>query len=934
MNDEFVTVILDTGASIPVVNKSLVGRGSVFQGKQAKVFDWKNQSALMNDWAVVKLELGPFKKRVACLVLENTSYNMLIPRPLMKEMKLNLHFDDRITFGEQQKAFSGDVIAVMRTVSDIGKRFPNVVCNSEYPPPVKFFEVPFKLVDETPIRRKPYTLSRAKQDFVREELVKLKQNGIIRESTSPFASPILLVSKPNGTWRMCTDYRFINDKTELISWPLPNIDEIITETGGSKVFSTVDLLKGFWQQPLTESTKKFSAFVTPFGTYEYNVNPFGWKNSPKFFQKMMDEVLNVHRGYCRWYIDDIIIFSKSEKDHHVHLQKVFESLDTAKLKVNLEKSLLFQSKVVFLGRNIDGFTKSTKEESVAKVRGLKEPTSVKQVQQFLGLCGHFRAFIKDYSKIARPLTKLTLKDAKFDWSAEHQKAFDVLKEKITENPVLTLPDFEKPFILTSDASDVGTGAVLSQKLDGKEHAIGYHSYTFNKAEGNYSTSEKEMLAVLKAVHYFRTYLEGQKFLLHTDHSALKELLTTKEPKGRIARWIHKMAELDFVVVHRPGRSIGHADALSRLPQESDRILCVDASTSRDKIFIPTESRGRILEEYHDSADSGGHDGVWRTYLKISRRFRWPNLRSEVAEYVKSCKVCQVNKAKFKARGDRMCLRANDELPMNTVRHDFAELSKRSGPGTRTRAFLVAIDRNTRFAVARAGGQDAQAIISLMQNRVFRNTKRIISDHAKVFRSTGLRDWAAHKGIEIVVGSPYNSKSNGLAERLIRDLKMFISMYPNMSWKECLEAAVRHHNRSYSSTIGCSPGFALSGNPSYLPADDRLGIKNILRLTERRNSTEEENENRSRQKKNFNRRHASKLQNIAVGDQVLVRRGNTRQTSKFCGPFQVSGVEEIQGVLKRVIYSDGRDRKYAAISNVLKFHPRGDELSGEESNGSI
>lgn len=248
-------------------------------------------------------------------------------------------------------------------------------------------------------------------------------------------------------------------KTDLISWPLPNIDDIIAETGGCRMFSTVDLLKGFWQQPLTEDTKKFSAFVTPFGTFEYNVNPFGWKNSPKYFQKMMDEVLQAHYGYCRWYIDEIIIFSKNRLEHERHLRQVFKSLNDAELKVNLKKSSLFQSQVVFLGRNIDGKTKSTKGESVEKVRAIKEPTNVKQVKRFLGLCGHFRAFIKDFSKVARPLTKLTLKDNDFEWSKQHQDAFDDLKSKITQNPVLQLPDFSKPFILTTDASDLRTGAI-------------------------------------------------------------------------------------------------------------------------------------------------------------------------------------------------------------------------------------------------------------------------------------------------------------------------------------------------------------------------------------------------------------------------------------------------------------------------------------------
>ena len=564
----------------------------------------------------------------------------------MKRMELNLLFDDTISFGKSRECEAPrEQVNMLRSIDDLKKIFPNVVCASEIPPPVKFFKVPFRLKTETPITRKPYKLSRAKQDQCKKEIESMKKNGVIRESSSAFASPIILVPKPNGSWRLCTDYRAVNDQTDLISWPLPNIDEIIAETGGCRVFSTVDLLKGFWQQPLTEETKKYSAFVTPFGTFEYNVNPFGWKNSPKYFQKMMDQVLHPHRAFCRWYIDDIIIFSRNDMEHEGHLRRVFKSLNDVSLKVNLDKSSLFKSKVVFLGRNIDGQTKTTKEESVEKVKGIKEPTNVKQLQRFLGLCGHFRAFIKDYSKLARPLTKLTLKDSVFAWSEEHQKVFEELKSKITQNPVLALPDYSKPFILTTDASDLGTGAVLTQKYpDNKERVIGYQSYTFNKAENNYSTYEKEMLAVLKAVEYFRTYLDGEKFLLHTDHSALKELLTTKEPRGRTARWIHKLAELDFTVVHRPGKTIGHADALSRLPQEAEAVLLLTEIDSSGKIFVPVEDRRKVLEEYHDSPDSGGHDGIWRTYMKLSKRFQWSSMRSDVKDYVKSCVLCQKNKA--------------------------------------------------------------------------------------------------------------------------------------------------------------------------------------------------------------------------------------------------------------------------------------------------
>lgn len=298
-------------------------------------------------------------------------------------------------------------------------------------------------------------------------------------------------------------------------------------------------------------------------------------------------------------------------------------------------------------------------------------------------------------------------------------------------------------------------------------------------------------------------------------------------------------------------------------------------------------------------------------------------------------VCQVQKAKFRPRPDRMCLRSNNDPPMNTVHLDFAELSKKSGPGTETRAFLVAIDRNTRFAAARAGGQSAHAIKTLLRSQAFRDTKKIVSDHARVFESVELKDWAAKKGIVIEMGSPYNQQSNGLAERLIRDIKTFMSMYPEYrgGWKGCLDAAVRHHNRSHCSTIGCSPTFALNGTPAIFPADSRLGVRGVISLTERRKSVEEEEACRSRQRKNFDKNHASKLPDISTGDEVLIRHGTTKQNIRYSGPFPVLEVHSFQSIPKRISYSDGAVRKSAAIHNVLKFYPRRDSFSSRESSGS-
>lgn len=238
--------------------------------------------------------------------------------------------------------------------------------------------------------------------------------GIIRPSVSPFASPIAIAPKEDGTFRLCTDYRALNRQTDLIPYPMPRIDDIIDETGGCHCFSRIDLCKGFWQIPLSEETKKYTAFITPFDLFEYKRLPFGWKNSPAWFQKIMTDILKLYLGtFCNVYIDDIIIYSKTKEEHRSHLSKVLRALSLAQLKVNFKKSAFFQEKVVFLGRVFDGHTKSTKQESVERISKLVKPYYVHSLRVFLGLAGHFRAFIKDYALRPRCLTRLTQKDTPF-----------------------------------------------------------------------------------------------------------------------------------------------------------------------------------------------------------------------------------------------------------------------------------------------------------------------------------------------------------------------------------------------------------------------------------------------------------------------------------------------------------------------------------------
>ena len=287
----------------------------------------------------------------------------------------------------------------------------------------------------------------------------------------------------------------------------------------------------------------------------------------------MDKVLEETNDYSTAvYMDDIIVYSRTFDDHLMHLERVFQFLEGAKLKMGADKCSFCKTKIPFLGHIITPDGIRPNEALTTKVKDFPVPQNVTAIQSFLGLSGYYRQFIKNYAKIALPLIQLTRKDIKFEWNQECQKAFDYLKQQLTSEPILQFPDFKQHFILYTDASDFGLGAVLAQRPhNGKETVIGYASRTLNSPERNYNITEKECLAVIWATAYFHKFLYGQKFTIVTDHQALKVLNTDKTPKGRLARWKFHLAAYHYHVEHRKGTQHTNADALSRFYQPKKQL---------------------------------------------------------------------------------------------------------------------------------------------------------------------------------------------------------------------------------------------------------------------------------------------------------------------------------------------------------------------------
>ena len=397
----------------------------------------------------------------------------------------------------------------------------------------------------------------------------MEKDGIIRKSESPWSSPVVLVKKKNGKLRFCVDYRKLNSITKKDTYPLPRIDEMLDNLGKAKWFTSLDLTSGYWQVQVKEEDKEKTAFITKYGLYEFNVMPFGLCNAPSTFQRLMDVVLSsVLWKYAMVYIDDVNIYSESFEQHLEHLNEVFKLIKKANLQINPEKCHFCTNEMQFLGHivGIDGIKPNP--QKVEKLEKLPSPKNITQLRAFIGLASYYRRFIEGFAKKAAPLHELLKKNVEFIWTDKHEEIFNWLKQRLITPPILQYPDYNISFILFTDASYQGIGAVLAQIKDKKEYVIAYASRTLSPAEKNYSTVELECLAVVWAVKYFRHYIHGTRFTLVTDHKALQWLLnsTTINDNKRITRWRLTLQEYQYDIKYRAGSRNQNADFFSRLPE--------------------------------------------------------------------------------------------------------------------------------------------------------------------------------------------------------------------------------------------------------------------------------------------------------------------------------------------------------------------------------
>ncbi|CAM9711188.1 unnamed protein product, partial [Heterosigma akashiwo] len=415
-----------------------------------------------------------------------------------------------------------------------------------------------------------YRLPEAAVTKVEEICEEMLKDGVIRPSNSHFNSPVVLVSKKDNSLRFCLNLKGVNELCSPSSYPLPTPRECFDSLGGETYYySSCDILAAYWNIPVAEEDKHKLAFTVRSKKYEFTCCPFGLKDSSYSFVMLMNNVLGTANWkHCLAYVDDLVIFSPQDFDLHLqHLQDVFTRLIDANLRLKVAKCQFACGEIPFLGHLVGRKGLKPDPAKVKALTQIAQPETKKQVRSFLGVCGHYRNMVPNFSIVAAPLHELTKKGLKerVTWTTECQEAFVTLKKALSSYPILRLPDWTLPFEVQTDASKLGVGAVLLQERDGVKCVVAYASRLNSAAQRNYSVYDLELSAVHFALAKFKEYLWLNKgTIIRTDHSALKSLMNIKNPTNRLARWQLALADFDFEIQHLSGKANVIADALSRL----------------------------------------------------------------------------------------------------------------------------------------------------------------------------------------------------------------------------------------------------------------------------------------------------------------------------------------------------------------------------------
>ncbi|GJX89623.1 putative mitochondrial protein [Tanacetum coccineum] len=871
------------------------------------------------------------------------------------------------------------VESVSAEVEQVLTQFDEVFKVPKDLPPQRSHDHQIPLMPNTPpINVRPYRHPPNQKDAIEGMVKELMDSGVIRASQSPFSSPIVMVKKKDGTWRMCIDYRQLNKHTVKDKFPIPVIEELIDELNGSVVFSKLDLRSGYHQIRMKEDDICKTAFRTHEGHYEFLVMPFGLTNAPSTFQSLMNTVFKAFlRKFVLVFFDDILIYSKNLKEHCDHLAQVLQVMKDNTLYAKKSKCYFAVPQVEYLGHIISAQGVSTDLSKIEAMQKWPIPSTLKQLRGFLGLTGYYRRFIKDYASISQPLVALTKKDA-FKWNPSAELAYHKLKEAMVQAPVLALPNFDQEFVVETDASGKGIGAVLCQN----GHPIAYWSKTLSAKHQALSTYEKEFLAVVAALDKWKGYLLDRHFKIRT--VSLKYLLNQKLTTPFQFKWLPKLLGYDYEIVYKKGSENVVADALSRMDSSGEFLQISVSSVSsgvwdkvkdswkndldtqnlikslehhsykgnkyswtgeilkrKGKVVVGNdpELRKELVQHFHDEA-IGGHSGAHVTMKKLGSLFYWKGLKKMVKQMVRDCDVCQRQKPDLSAYPGLIQPLPIPERIWKEISMDFIEKLPTSHGKS---VILVVVDRLSKYAhfIPLAHPFTASQVAQVFLDQVYKLhglPESIVSDRDKVFLSNFWKALFAELKVKLKLSTAYHPQTDGQTEVVNRSLGCYLRCMCGekpKEWIKWLPLAEFWYNTNYHTSTKTTPYEAVYCQTPpihvpYIPGDSRVEeVDRTLQAREEAIKVLKFHLKRSQDRmRNQANKHRTDRQ-LEVNDwvylklqphrQVSIRQGQQHKlSSKYYGPFKVA--ERIGEVAYRLkLPSSSQIHPVFHISQLKKCH---------------
>ena len=749
-------------------------------------------------------------------------------------------------------------------------------------PPKDRLQHPIDLYPNSKIpTRRLYRQTTSELEETKKQLQEYLSAGHIRPSTSAFGAPVLLVRKKDGSMRMCIDYRALNNITIKNCFPLPRIDDLHDRLGKARYFTKLDLYSGYHQIPIRQGDEHKTAFTSRYGTYEFLVMPFGLTNAPSTFQTAMNTLFHDWLDdFVIVYLDDILVYSPTQETHKQHVSKVLTRLQQHQWYCKLKKCDFAQTQVEYLGHFI---TNGTINIDPSKTQAMMDwPTPFKnltEVQSFLGLVGYYRKFIRHFSHLAKPLYEFAHKNTPFEWKDKHTDAVNALKQAMISPDCLVIFDPERKTTLTTDACDYAMGACLTQTYDTGDRPIAFISKTFNDTEMKYTLWEKELYAVIWAVHQFRPYLLNTQFLIRSDNKPTTQIITnhslrtTTTTTNRVNRWLLSLQAFNFKIEHHPGKSNVVADALSRYPicdktktttcnaivstfdatlrqrlielypvhpstahlwkllnddtlhsrfQLIDKLICTRDDVPRVLIPNDTNFRFDLFKEIHDTK-LAGHQGINKLLSFVSERYIGTQLRSDIHDYIKTCPECQ----KAKPRHDKPF---GHIMPLPIAQSPWTDISMdlitQLPESDNSDAIFVVVDRFSKMAhfIPTTTTADAPALAQLFLTHIVRLhgfPKSIISDRDTRFVSVFWNEVWKTIGTTLRMSTANHPQTDGQTERTNRTLEQYLRIYTRhqqKKWKHHLPFAEFAYNNTTHAATGFAPFFVVYQRHVYCPID--------------------------------------------------------------------------------------------------------------------